>query len=62
MGCDEHDYRLLRLRKEEEQGDQESKADQDEEWKSGRQGHLRFVRKANLPHRRNQTGKQEVDS
>jgi hypothetical protein len=27
VGCDERDYRLLRLRKEEEQGDQESQAD-----------------------------------
>src|SRR5580698_3431703 len=41
-------HRILRIREEEEQGDQEPEADQAQEWKSCDQGHLRFLRKANI--------------
>jgi hypothetical protein len=52
IDCEE-DFRghgLLRLREEEEQGDKESEADQTEERKSGDQGNLWFLWKANLSH------------
>jgi hypothetical protein len=39
---------ILRIREEEESGDQESQANQTEERPAGNQGHLRLLRQANL--------------
>jgi hypothetical protein len=40
--------RILRIREEEEQGDQESQANQTEERQAGRQGDMRLLRQADL--------------
>jgi len=40
--------RILRIREEKEQGDQESQANQTEEWPTSNQGHLWLLRQANL--------------
>jgi hypothetical protein len=42
---------LLRLREEEEQGDQEPQANQTEEWQAGHQGHLCLMWQGNLQDR-----------